>query len=497
MSRMPKNEFEKKVREELEGLRLKPSDEVWKQVSTGIRPEKRRRRWLIWVPFLFLGLAGGGYWLMKGDVPGTNSIVQKDETTTNKSETKGQEAVRDADKNLVDISKRENTSAEKKTRKESESVKPVNEIGENVGDDRGVNRSKRDDARKIDKVNKVGKVNKGSKLNKVDKGDGATKGNNEKEAKPVNVEKNSARDSLVADTAFAVNEPDSKPDKTFLDSAAEVKTKDDIVAQKNPDSLAIARIDPKTKSTGFPKWEYGVTAKAGSSNIRSDFFLINSNTRAADYNTGSGTAYPQTSGYVHDSLYKESAFSWGAGFFVQRNFNHRLSINAGVMYTQYNFLIRVGNRIDSAIYVPFSSAIVSNYYPGGDKEYKNRFHYIEIPIAFSLQLNKGKKIPIRWDAGITPGFLVNSNFLYPDISQHIYYQDNSILRKMQWNVQTGFTVGLFSQDKHSLQIGPQIQYMFTNLVNNAAASNQHLGFIGLRANLKLWNSNPMQRSDSN
>jgi hypothetical protein len=94
--------------------------------------------------------------------------------------------------------------------------------------------------------------------------------------------------------------------------------------------------------------------------------------------------------------------------------------------------------------------------------------------------------------GITPGFLVSSDFLYPDFARNIYYQDNSMLRKMQWSLQTGFTVGLLSRQKHSIQIGPQVQYMFTNLVKDDA-SKQHLGFVGLRANLKLWNSKPMQR----
>ena len=56
---MPENEFEKKVQQRMEELRFIPSDEVWKEVEYCIRKEKKKRRFIFWLPLLFLLLGGG------------------------------------------------------------------------------------------------------------------------------------------------------------------------------------------------------------------------------------------------------------------------------------------------------------------------------------------------------------------------------------------------------------------------------------------------------
>ncbi len=481
---MPENEFEKRVREELEQLRVKPSEEVWQQVRAGIRPEKRRKRWLIWVPFLLIGLGVGGYWLLNSDSFKVSTLVRNDEVVFPDKDNKKTDDGQNADKSLISNTEKDNIPSEKKSETYSDTVKSVTD----ADDDQGMSlETGRGEESKVDKVNKLDKVNKRAKGKKANKAKG----------KATILDDKPVVDSSEIDTSFAMITQSPNLDKVSSDSSAVVQPEPDKIVEKKSDSAAVAKTKPDTKSLIMPKWEYGITARAGYSNVRSDFFLLKANSARADYNSG-GPVTPQAPGYVGDSIYKKSSFSWGVGFYVQRNLSERLAIKGGLMYTQYNFQIRVGNRIDSQIYVSntLSSTFVDNFYQGGNSEYKNRFHYIEIPIAVSFQLNKGKNLPIHWDAGITPGFLVNSNFLYPDGNQGIYYQDNSILRKMQWSVQSGFTFGLFNQTKHSLQIGPQIQYMFTNLVKNAAASEQHLGYIGLRANLKLWNSKPVQRSVS-
>ena len=56
-------EFEKKVQQKMEELTLNPSPPVWEKIELQIRPEKKRRRVLFWIPFGIVLLAGG-WWLL-------------------------------------------------------------------------------------------------------------------------------------------------------------------------------------------------------------------------------------------------------------------------------------------------------------------------------------------------------------------------------------------------------------------------------------------------
>jgi len=57
---MPENEFEKKVSSEMQGLKFKPSQNVWLRVEERIRKKNKRRVFVI--IFLLAGLALLGYW---------------------------------------------------------------------------------------------------------------------------------------------------------------------------------------------------------------------------------------------------------------------------------------------------------------------------------------------------------------------------------------------------------------------------------------------------
>ena len=59
---MPANEFEKRVQESLDELRVKPSDEVWSRVASQISNDKHRRRGFLWLTFLFLIIGSATYW---------------------------------------------------------------------------------------------------------------------------------------------------------------------------------------------------------------------------------------------------------------------------------------------------------------------------------------------------------------------------------------------------------------------------------------------------
>ncbi len=44
---MQNSEFEKRVQQKMEELKLTPTDAVWEKVAAGLPPEKKPRRWII------------------------------------------------------------------------------------------------------------------------------------------------------------------------------------------------------------------------------------------------------------------------------------------------------------------------------------------------------------------------------------------------------------------------------------------------------------------
>src|SRR5687768_9069285 len=77
---MPENNFEKKVQQRMDELKLQPAATVWENVFEKIRKEKKRRRFILWF-FLFalLLLGGGGWWYFNN-----NNNNDKDISVTRK-----------------------------------------------------------------------------------------------------------------------------------------------------------------------------------------------------------------------------------------------------------------------------------------------------------------------------------------------------------------------------------------------------------------------------
>lgn len=78
---MSDHEFEKKVQQKMDDLKLRPSDAVWAEVEKNLRREKRRRRTLIWLPILGVLLTAGGYLIYSGTgKPNDGSLVNNQST---------------------------------------------------------------------------------------------------------------------------------------------------------------------------------------------------------------------------------------------------------------------------------------------------------------------------------------------------------------------------------------------------------------------------------
>src|SRR5690606_28346006 len=84
--------------------------------------------------------------------------------------------------------------------------------------------------------------------------------------------------------------------------------------------------------------------------------------------------------------------SFSGGFFVERELSDRLSISAGVNYLQLNTRTKVGEQVYGSQVVNNGQrgflTVVNFYTVDVDPratEYKNKYHFIEIPVQLHLQ----------------------------------------------------------------------------------------------------------------
>src|SRR6185437_4524399 len=92
MAVMEQNNFEKKIQQKLEELKIPPSDAVWENVEKSINKRKDRKKILIFF-LLFISLASGAYYIFTSITNDTNSknqlvtrIVEKDSGQTKKGD---------------------------------------------------------------------------------------------------------------------------------------------------------------------------------------------------------------------------------------------------------------------------------------------------------------------------------------------------------------------------------------------------------------------------
>ena len=102
----------------------------------------------------------------------------------------------------------------------------------------------------------------------------------------------------------------------------------------------------------------------------------------------------------------------------------------------------------------------------------------QIPGSVQWQLTHNRQLPVFWEGGFSLSYLMGSNALYYNDKAGVYYKDGSVTNKFQFNLSTALLVGIPFKGVN-LQVGPQIQYGLTSLLNTQN-SGQHLFYGGLK-----------------
>jgi hypothetical protein len=438
---MHENKFEKQIREKMDQLGFDPSDKVWTEVGEAINSEKKRRRPIFWIFFLSgLIVAGGAMYMVLNKRTGENVRV----------EDKGQIA-----SDLPAENKKENESAQKTVSGNSTSL--------SVSGNSRISQSTNSLPQFKSKISRPNN----SKLENVS----ISIGKKENQKTPQNVAPSNG-DALVAgsNTPGSTNHPDSTVAQNKLNKTNLIDSVYDSKSAKT-----------KTKEAAKSPWSIGFTGGLGVSNINQSLFQ--SYSTAALYNTNlPANQTPGTT--IHTPSELHSGFSFAAGISVKRSFSKRISATAGLGYHYYSTSMNTGASVDSSFTVYYSAiaqaASINSFYRNGEeKSFTNQYHFIELPINLVVQLNKNTRNPINWEAGFSLAWLAGANALQFDPATNVYFKNNQLFNRIQWDAQTAVLFG-FPVQKHTLQVGPQFQYGLSNLLKTSSSYQGHLSYFGLK-----------------
>jgi flagellar basal body-associated protein FliL len=531
---MQENNFEKRVQQQMEDFKLRPSDAVWEKVEEELRKKKKRR--VVFVIFLLAGLSllsYSGYFLLHNS---KQNLVEQNSTPTNKKEPVNNDQPAPATKN-------ENTKVKEtvdtdqltlKTKKATDEEKTIGVPNSNstttttadlnkkpttikekakpaTNDDPAIVNQKTPRERNIvlkkqDKKTTKPTVDKNQLVitrntkNKNNTGitqkpvtaPEADQPGKEEISKPI--EDKTDIDNKLTDVAKKPTGDINSTNQADLAASDQNKTdnadvKKDSVAKEDVAATTNEETKPATpKKKKIPAISFGVELSYGISSDRDKLSIGGGQKSMMDVQYSS----PQfnSAGPAPTAIYSLPPSSVGdgtafrVGVVAEMKLTKRSTVSSGLRYAYFSNKIKVGTYKDTS--VSFTNRLsqgvnTSAIYRGfQEKEFVNRFHFIQLPLQYELQLNKGLKLPISWNIGGSLSYLVSTNALiYDSSSGGIYYHDNSAFDKLHFNLNTGFSFRFGSKNKIQWSLGPELSLGMNRLMKNDYTPKQYLLYGGL------------------
>ena len=446
---MQNNEFEKRVQQKMEELKLTPTDAVWEKVAAGLPVEKKPRRWVIF--FLLFGLLAVSslVWFNNFDTRDKNSFqtaaVSKNKdfknTIAQEEEKKDKSAI--ADTTSVAHAALRNTKDNAGVNKKNISTRFVSIKNKNRNKFFGKSTTEIETAaHSLLKTNTAAKLKIKISLPVFDEEE-------KLEAVPVHIKASGKSitdnniDTTKASADIPVVENQNKTDSS------------PFVINKN-DTAAIVAASKAGKKKNIHLWKYGIIVASGIAGVKDNLFSSGPVFADAIANVNNPSpAVPILPAPNNPS--KGVALS--TGFYLQKNLNRSWSFISGLNYWyQYN-TISVGSRIDSAASFNFSTKNIStnNFYKiGNGISYKNKFQLIEIPLIF--QYRDTKKSALFAEAGPTLGYTIHSNALVYSGSNAAYFTSKKLFNKLIISFSIGAGINLGAKTNFPISIGYQFKY---------------------------------------
>ena len=457
---MQNSEFEKKMQQKMEELKLSPADNVWDKIEAGLPPEKKPRRWMIFI-LLFAGLT-------------TGALILWNHFYTAKSQ--AEEDLSIAKKTVLQNTISKNpVSPEAGISADTVSLKIEKPAGSISGDD-----ERRKDLTKPASV-KV-KISNGTTAysdipesentatakEQLLKADAVVKAKI-KAAVPVS----DTEEDFVADSLRRSETGEIKTVKTNEVAIAETqdlitadtKSEKDSIVIKTTDTTEIPVKDKSFKKKENSNWQYGVGIASGISTVKNSLF--NSSPVFASFAGSFSSGSPNPGGVNNIPDNPSAGIAFNLSFYVQKDINSRWKFNTGLNYLYQSNTIRTGNRVDSTanFYFTTKSLKVDSYYLSGDSlQYKSKFHLLEIPVLFQYRISK--KYPVYVKTGPSVAYLLNSNAMVYKANQRLYFTDDAIFNRLLLSMSIGAGFNLAEKSKFPFTIGYQFKYSIGSIIKD-------------------------------
>jgi len=233
-------------------------------------------------------------------------------------------------------------------------------------------------------------------------------------------------------------------------------------------------------------WEAGFVAGGGLSRLN----RLNSDQAQAAVNASATSLYTiagSSSSKQYISYLRPGA-SFDGGIYLQRALSDRWIFNTGMDLHYYSNRISVGQQVTTYVaasasyFIPTTTPSAVNqsmYSAGNTRSFTNKYYFLELPVGLQWKVNKSHLLPIFVEGGVSLSRLMGASALFYDAKTGFYSKDGDIVNKTQFNISSALLVGLPFHGVN-IQVGPQILYGLTPLVNTQGAGDQHLLYTGIR-----------------
>lgn len=516
------NEFEKQMKKQMEDLQLNPSASVWQKVEGEIKRKKRRRMVVFYLLPLATALLGVSVYLFVSK-PGKTDLA-KHSTATEKSVAKD-------NKPSPAESKSPSAGNPSATPDQSSGAEPATTPGANNDAPVKEDLTQKQKPVIVDKNNDL-------QISSVDPAVSPLKQkkNTPQKNQPAIVQKKTNPSPLIknklndkSDLIVTVEDPttgkivkndknnivkNDKDNNTNTDPAANWK-KDDVAVKAKVDDPAIkndvpgkadsskieeaiAQIENKKnpKKQRKSKSNWGVDFAGGMTSSSDATLSLNSVLRASDNIYYSPSALSGGTANFAYALNTASAVKSGPAFrlgvVTEMEVSKKIRVSAGLRYAYASNQIKVGTRADTAVRLReinngvLTDKNVEEAYVGEQKEnHTNRYHFVQLPVGFHWQINKGKKIPpIQLNIGVSLDYLLGSNALLYDPGYNgIYYHNKDALNKTHVNAGTGISVRLQTKSGNEWVLGPEMTIDMSRIIKYGYDEVQYLLYGGVNAKL--------------
>ncbi|MCW3092728.1 MAG: hypothetical protein JWP81_3797 [Ferruginibacter sp.] len=489
---MQENNFEKQVQQKVEELTFDPSGEVWQKVSVAIGKQKNDRH-IIAIILLLLLVTSSAIFIIS--YQNRDKKIAKSFSTEEKLQGKNK---------VASTSTAANPSITTDTAKiTAQNLSKGNKI-KSIQEDRAIaNKGK------IVKASPVARplMKAGSDVNNKGVDEARTVAPHANKAQENDTNKISyttrpkVNISITSDNAFGLNDDtvankDEVKDEAIIPPINVPAIVRQLAIIKN-DSVATMEL-PKTSIAvggikgdsiagnlmkGKPRsnWELGFTFSGGITTTQNSYLGIISLGNADDskafsaptQSTGGtgGATIPRTPSKLTAGL------GYHLGVYIQKNISYKTAILIGINYKTYTSAMVTGSPVNNS---PIFNTGNISYNSGNTSNYKNKFHFIELPVSARLNVRKQSKLPIYLNAGLSVARLISSNALQFDTVSGIYYSNNAVFNKTPFNVSAGLQFTLPLHAIHPMLIGPDINFSLNKMAKLGLYQHRRYSYFGIR-----------------